>query len=224
MRCHKVNFVVVEVNLSSETSAIQKVLHEISTISTVPILFVDGKSIGGCNYTKMLEFRGDLVRPLASYMHSLRGDVEAGADTTQEVQALPEPDVEVLQSTLFYFPDVVNNHIVQITGLLTATIAILCTIFYHNPVTPWVVLALAIDFFLRFIYGSTHSLLGTIANAIAVFVGAPVWTAGPPKQFAALVGTGFATFAAGLFLGHQPVGGAVVIALLAGMFERRCFF
>ena len=54
-----VKFEVVEINLSNNMSKIQDELQTISGIRTVPNLFIDGVSKGGCSDFKKLEFQHD---------------------------------------------------------------------------------------------------------------------------------------------------------------------
>jgi tellurite resistance protein TehA-like permease/glutaredoxin len=192
-----VSFAAFEVNETSVGRQIQDVLKTKTGIATVPILFVKGESKGGCMDIKDLENSGQLAALLAPYvgLHKNRG-----------------PEINHLG--LLWFPDTANGHVARLTGLFTCIYSILCVIFYRNFATPWAMLALALDSFVRFTYGSSHSILGTIATALLIRV-PPKWTAGPPKQFAALCAVFFATLSAGLYLGGQDIGGAVVAAALA---------
>jgi len=116
---------------------------------------------------------------------------------------------------LLWFPETVNAHVARLTSLLSAIVCILCIGFYQRPVTTWPVLALAIDYLLRMVYGANHSVVGSCA-AMLLANKTPRFVCGPPKQFAAMCGLFFATFAAGFYIGGMPSGGAVLLGLLTG--------
>jgi tellurite resistance protein TehA-like permease/glutaredoxin/hemerythrin-like domain-containing protein len=192
-----VDFAVVEVDKSHAMAAIQRKLGEISKITTVPNLFIQGTSLGGCVDVKARIFHGKLQNTLAPFMTKPHAK-----------------DEDIPRHSLFYFPETVNGHVVRFSGLFTSIYAILCCIFYRHMATQWCVLALACDFVLRFTFGASCSVVGMV-SAVLVSRIAPKFVAGPPKQFAALCGVFFSTFAAGLYLADQRVGGCVVMALLA---------
>lgn len=198
LAAYGVSFAVFEVNQTSAMKRIQAVLKEKSGFSTVPNLFIRGESKGGCMDVKALKNTGQLATLLAPFVGKERNK---------------GPEMSSLG--LLWFPDTANGHVVRLVGLFTMIYSILCVIFYRSYPTRWAVLALALDFLARLVYGASHSLMGALASALVVNL-PPKWSAGPPKQFAALCGVFFSTFGAGLFLGGQRVGGAIVIALLAG--------
>lgn len=189
---------MVEINETGNASAIQAALKEKAGFSTVPSLFIKGQSVGGCTDCKDKELSGDLQVLLNPFV---------GKVTRKQTR--------MTRVGVLWFPETVNANVVQLTGAMTSIYSILCVIFYHHDVTKWAVLALACDFLARLCFGSTHSFVGMVANFLLART-KPKFAAGPPKQFAALCGTFFSVFGAGLYLGGQNVGGAVVIAMLAG--------
>lgn len=201
-----VEYAVVEVDKSASMAAIQKALGEVSNITTVPNLFVAGKSYGGCVDVKARLFHGKLQTVLAPYQTKV-----------------PAPEEELKRHSLFYFPETVNGNAVRLASFFTFVHAVLCCIFYRHSATRWAVLALMIDFVARVLYGGTYSLMGMLANVVLSRT-APRFVAGPPKQFAALCGVFFSVFASGLFLGDEPVGGCIVLVLLAGAASLETIF
>ena len=193
-----VSFAAFEVNETSVGTQIMQVLKNKSGCGTVPNVFIKGESHGGCMDIKALETSGRLDVLLAPFV---------GKDKNKG------PEVSAMG--LLWFPETVNGHVVRLTSLLSSIYCILCVIFYRNYATRWAVFALALDYLARITYGASYSVIGSVSSALLVNV-TPKWAAGPPKQFAALCGLFFSTFGAGLFLGGQRVGGAIVIALLAG--------
>ncbi|CAK9252507.1 unnamed protein product [Sphagnum jensenii] len=165
--------------------------------SSVPHLFVKGVSLGGCTDLKELLHRGEAFDSLGPYM-----------------TGKPEAATEVQHVALFQFPDTVNLYVTRMTAFLTFLYLLLCIIFYDYAATPWVMLTLSVDCALRVYFGSAASPIGMGAQLLTMHW-EPSLTAGPPKQFAAMCAWFFGTFAAGLWLGAQPVGGAIVAAIFA---------
>jgi tellurite resistance protein TehA-like permease/hemerythrin-like domain-containing protein len=188
----------LEVNTSPNCAAILKYLEHKTDISTVPILFVNGDCVGGCTDLKLSEHTGEFHKKLGPYFGKAM------------VRRAPSTRLGLL-----WYPEVVNAHVARLTSLLSAIVCILCIGFYRRPVTRWAVLGLAIDYLLRFTYGATYSIGGSCAAMLLANV-PPRFACGPPKQFAAACGLFFSVFAAGLYLGSEPSGGAVVLGLLMG--------
>lgn len=193
-----VSFAVFEADKTHVYRQIQTVLKSKTNVGTFPNLFIRGESKGGCSEVKMLETTGQLAVLLSPFVGKERN-----------------PGPEINHMGLLWFPEVANGHVVRLSGIFTMIYSILCVIFYRSYATRYAVLALACEYVARFTWGPTHSVIASLVSALLVNV-PPKWAAAPPKQFAALCGTFFSTFAAGLFLGGRPVGGAIVMALLAG--------
>lgn len=196
-----VSYVKIEVDAHKAAGALRPLLRTASGVSTLPLLFVNGKFVGTCEQIKEREAASDLA-VLAPFMTQPRVP-EGGAPRRRTARSL------------FWFPHTVNYRAARIASFGALVVCILCIAFWTNPATPWVVLALAVDFSVRFLFGSGPSFLGALSVAVASFW-EPTLRAGPPKQFAALCGTFFSVFSAGLFLGGQRVGGAVVLGCLMG--------
>lgn len=177
---------------------VQDRLKEISDVRTVPNLFIGGQSKGGCNAIKTLEHSGELLGLLSPHIGSMSAKCKP-----------------LTMFALFWFPETVNRHVTRLTSALSCIVCIFCVAFYRRSATPWVMLALALDYLVRLVYGASHSAVGAIAQMILVPVDAK-FMAGPPKQFAAFCGLFFSTFSAALYISGFDVGGAVVAAALMG--------
>lgn len=206
MTANGVNFAVFEINESEVGSEIQIALKQKSGISTVPNLFIKGESLGGCTDVKALEHSGKLFTILSPYV---------GKDVAKN------PALHSL--SFLWFPETVNAHVTRMVAMFTFIFALLCVIMWHKSETRYAVLALAMDCVARFVYGSSHSPLGMLATAYLSKI-PPRFTAGPPKQFAALCACFFSVFGCGLYLGGEKVGGAVVICILAFFAFIEAFF
>lgn len=202
-----VHYKVFEVDKVSNTAALQDKLKEISGIRTAPNLFLDGKSVGGCTTFKGVEFSLDTRSVIGKYM---------GTSPIAEEE-------RIRYRGLFYFPPVVNGHVVRMASGISLVVAILCVALYNYPATKWVALGLAIDYLLRLVFGGSYSLAGQFAAAALVNM-KPKWSAGPPKQFAAFCGLFMSTVGALLFLLDIPIGGAVMFAGLSGAASLETFF
>jgi hypothetical protein len=110
---------------------------------TFPLLLVEGESHGGCDDLKKLESKKELFF-LAPYMSYRREHWPRVAGV----------------SPLLAFPDTVNNNVIRITSGLVCVVAILCIAFWDTDAVPWVSLFLAIDYFLRFVWGAAPSPIG----------------------------------------------------------------
>jgi len=192
-----VSFAVFEADKTHAYGQIKSALQAKTGISTFPNLFIRGDSIGGCMDVKNLELSGKLFALLAPFIGKERNK---------------GPEVDHMG--FLWYTEIANNHAVRLTGLFTMIYCILCVIFYRSYPTRWAVLALAFDCTARFIWGPTHSLVASLSSALLINV-PPKWTGSPPKQFATFCGVFFTVFAAGLYLGGHPVGGAVLMAVFA---------
>lgn len=177
-----------------------KELKEIGGFSTVPHLFIDGKSVGDCSNIKAGENTLNFQIVASKYIN------------WDKVAQVHEMRVENLG--YLFFPETVNGNVVQMGGVLTNVYVILLSAYWQNTkVQPWAVLALAIDFGLRTFGGSVPSIIGMIAvSLVAPFP--PRWVAGINKQFANLIGFIMSTVAAGLCLGGYPQGGLAILLAL----------
>jgi tellurite resistance protein TehA-like permease/glutaredoxin len=191
-------YAVFEVDQCQDSVTITEKLKELSGISTYPNLFVNGKSIGGGTECKELD---------------MKGTFQAAFDLIDRIN--PAREVRLTRTQLFWFPETINKPATQVSGILAFIVCLLCTIFYEQRATKWVVLALALDFFLRLIAGGAWAPIGMVSSILVSYMD-PVFMCGAPKQFAAFCGFFMATLSAGLLLGGQRLGGTIVIALLMG--------
>jgi tellurite resistance protein TehA-like permease/glutaredoxin len=192
-------YAAFEVDKVPNTAEIITWLHERSGIRTFPNLFINSKSVGGCMKLKELEHKKAMLELFASVPR-----VEKVSDNQR------------LGSTgLFWFPDTVNRTAAQVVGLICMIYCILCVAFYDRRATQWAVLALAIDFFGRLLFGGNYTPIGLIGNIVAhAWKGRPVLMAGPPKQFAAFCGFFMSALSAALLLAGERLGGTIVIGIL----------
>ena len=119
--------------------------------------------------------------------------------------------------SFFWFPDTVNNNPSRLASGFGSIICLLCIAFRGLWVTPWVTLALAVDYLLRFIFGGDISLLAMIGAVLTARL-EPDFRTGPQKQFAAGIGLFFAIFGAGFYLAGEDYrdAGAVLLGVLMG--------
>lgn len=205
-----IDYVAVEVD-KVKAKNIRKCLFEIFSQKTFPMLIMEGSCKGGCDDFKILEHAKHLGT-YAKYMKALPKSNEANRVYSS--------------SPLFWFPDTVENNVVRISGGCVTIISILCIAFYNENNTQWVVVGLMVDFLLRLLFGSSVSIIGMFAVMIVSVIRRglpPDLRTGAPKQFATSCGVFFSSFAAGLYLGNQRIGGAVVLAALAGAASLEAF-
>jgi glutaredoxin len=191
-----VHYTVVEADKTGKINEICKEMHKLYDMSTFPVLVIDGTKVGGCTDCKTFEFSGEFQSKLASYV-------------TKDIP----PEEKYACFTILYFPETVNNWAVRSTGTLSMIYAVLCTAFWNHRATKWAVLAIAIDYSLRIIFGGAGSPVGMLGAALVSSI-PPDFVAGPPKQFAACCGWFMTALSAALYLSGEPIGGAVMIALL----------
>lgn len=196
LQSYGIPYAVFEVDRVAKVVDFVAKLNDISGIKTFPNLFIKGKSYGGCMDMKKKEFDLELLPLFAS------------------VERKPkEAEDRVSRTTLFWFPDTINKTAAQASGCIAAIICILCVIFWKRRATKWVVLGLAIDFFMRILFGASYTPIG-MASSILTNHKKPVFAAGPPKQFAAFCGFFMSCLSAGLLLGNQQLAGTIVVGVL----------
>jgi tellurite resistance protein TehA-like permease/glutaredoxin len=192
-----VAYAVFECNESPQMAAIQQALLQMTGSATVPQLYIKGEFKGGCETMKGLEFTGELEALLSPYI-------------TRNVSG----SVKLARFGTFYVPEFVNKYQVRIGGTLGFIYCILCAGFYDRWATKWCVLALAIDYTLRLVFGGSVSVIGMTAAALSARY-PPIYAAGPPKHFAIFCCVFLSAWSAGLYIAGYPVGGAVIIVVLA---------
>lgn len=208
-----VNVHVINVDHMPNASEIHK--HVIDTYKhrTFPAVFARGKFLGGCEEVKALRSSGILEREtLAGLMHKQR------ARDTEKVETAHLVPTERSRAIhpLFWFPNVVNNYVVRVTGFQVFVLSVLSAAFPNDAWGRYTAVGLLIDFLLRFMVGSSASPLGMIATLV-VSPFHPQFKPGPPKQFAAFCGVFFTLMGTIFyfveFKGHQYVGCAFMAGL-----------
>ena len=118
---------VVNVNVVPEGSAILQYVQAKTKHSTVPVVFVRGSFVGGCDELKELHEKGELETvTLAGLVQRKR---VLDGDTIATARLAPPVHTGAMQ-TPFWFPQVVNNHVVRLTGLQVFVLSALSTIFH----------------------------------------------------------------------------------------------
>ena len=179
--------------------------------TTVPAVFICGEFIGGCDTLKAKYFKGELDELLKDLKME---PVALDADKLENAKLVSAPRGSAIHP-LFWFPNVINDHVVRVTGCQVFVLSVLSAVYYEDEIGSYLAVFLLIDFITRFVVGSSMSVLGMIATVItASFV--PSFKPGPPKQFAALCGVCFSAVAVACYFTGHEVWGAVVVAMLAG--------
>eukprot|EP00238_Polyblepharides_amylifera_P009541 CAMPEP_0196572832 /NCGR_PEP_ID=MMETSP1081-20130531/2808_1 /TAXON_ID=36882 /ORGANISM="Pyramimonas amylifera, Strain CCMP720" /LENGTH=910 /DNA_ID=CAMNT_0041890289 /DNA_START=61 /DNA_END=2793 /DNA_ORIENTATION=+ len=181
----------------SNSNIIHGALKEHTKQKTFPYIYITGAFIGGCNELKSLEQSQALDSMLASAMEVGANIQESRLITGADVRATP------VVSTLFNFPDTLDNRVIRMNGLQGFAVALLGAVFKGSKTMHWIVLFLFVDFTLRFLGGggmSPIALNGQIVTGVMEYFGSkPKFSPGPPKQFASFCGMMFSGLGA-LFL------------------------
>lgn len=114
---------------------------------------------------------------------------------------------------LFDFPNPVNEKAARVVAAGATAMALVVAVLGWG----WVLIPLTYGFVARVLTGPTLSPLGRFAVDVAApRLGAPRFTAGPPKRFAQGIGVAFTLTASLLWLAGAPGAARVVVAMLAG--------
>lgn len=183
---------------------------------TVPAVFCRGTFLGGCEDVKKLHASGTLeLETLAGLIDKPR---TAGADRLETAHLLPTEHGGKAIHPAFWFPNVVNNYVVRVTGFQVCVLAVLSAAFPNEDWARYIAPGLLIDFMLRFMVGASASPLGMIATFVTSSF-KPQFKPGPPKQFASFCGVFFCLmgtiFYFVKFSGHQYIA-CFFMAGLAG--------
>ncbi len=154
--------------------------------STVPQVFVRGEFMGGCDDVKALHHKGKLEQKLQGLVIKSRA---AGADKLEIAHLIP-PKRGMAMNPLFWFPNVVNNHVIRVVGFQVCCLSVVCAVFREEEWAHWLTVFVLLDFCLRLIAGASASPLGMIATFLTSPF-RPLFRPGPPKQFASLCGVMF---------------------------------
>lgn len=183
--------------------------------ATVPVVFIKGNYVGGCDTIKALHEKGMLENDYLSGL--IQRNRTEGTNQLETAALTPVPKSSAT-NPFFWFPNTVNNHVVRLTGFQVCVASAICAGFYTESWAPWIAVSLLVDFLIRMTVGSFLSPLGMIGSVIAAPF-EPDFRAGPPKQFASLCGVMFTTLSTVFFFVHfkdHDIVGAVWIAMLAG--------
>lgn len=220
----KVTTYVIHVNEIAEGDQIFKHLSAKENHKTVPMIYVRGRFLGGCDSLHALHERGDLDKK--EYLHGLIGRRRTmGTCETLETSRLRPPWRGHAILPFFWYPPVVDHRVVRLTALLVFILSAVSVAFHGERWGHCIAYALLVDFLLRLLAGgSSVSPLGMIAT-VAVAVGGggtahqPDFGPGAPQQFAAfcgvLVSVVASLFYVVQFAGHEYVGAAFMGLLAA---------
>lgn len=210
----------IEVNGHPDGSAIHKYIKAKTNQSTVPVVFIQGSFVGGCDDVKALAAKDELEDLLGDLILHPRTE---GCHRLETAKLVPRHRSDAIHPP-FWFPNVVNNYVVRLTSLEILILSILSIIFRDEPWGKWLSAFMLADFTLRFLAGASISPLGMIA-AVVVSPWKPQFRPGPPKQFAASVGVIFtAVSTCCYFTDDNEVPGAIVLGLLCVAAALEAFF
>jgi tellurite resistance protein TehA-like permease len=182
---------------------------------TVPVVFIRGAYIGGCNETKALYQSGVLEQEHLDGLVKLKRTT--GTERLETARLLPK-ERSTAMNPPFWFPNTVNNNVVRMTGVQVCLLSALSAAFHWKLWARYLAVGLLVDFWLRLVAGSGVSPLGMIANLLTSSL-KPDFRPGPPKQFAAFCGLFFSTLGTVFyFLDFElhDVVGAIWMGMLAG--------
>lgn len=205
---------VLPINEMKEGDQIFKHLSNKENHRTVPMIYVRGTFLGGCDRLRALQQKGDLEK---DYLRGLIGRKRTeGAKALETSKLLPPYRVQAIMP-FFWFPNVVNNNIERVTSLQVFIMSVVSCTFFNERWAHYIAVGLVVDFFLRLLAGSSVSPLGMTATVVTVFW-EPDFCPGPPKQFAAFCGAFFSLGAFSFYFVdfpyHESIG-AVWIGILA---------
>jgi glutaredoxin len=204
----------LEVNTHPQGGAIFKYLSNRCDHHTVPMVFLNGKFVGGCDDIKALYKNGELQRTHLKGLITRKQTMNT--EKLETAQLIPMERSTAINPP-FWFPNQVNNHVVRATGLQVFVLSVLSAVFYYNIWGRYLAVGLLVDFGLRLISGASLSPLAMNATFMMCFF-KPDFRAGPPKQFAAFCGLSFSLMGTLFYFldfeAHDIVG-AIFMAMLA---------
>mmetsp|Transcript_33861 Transcript_33861/g.70391 ORF Transcript_33861/g.70391 Transcript_33861/m.70391 type:complete len:380 (-) Transcript_33861:46-1185(-) len=204
----------LEVNTHPQGGAVFKYVSDKYEHHTVPMVFIKGEFIGGCDDTKALYKSGELER---TYLKGLIGRKQTKDTETLETAKLIPKERSTAMNPPLWFPNQVNNLVVRCVGLQVFCLSAISTAFYYKIWGRYLAVGLLVDFAIRLVAGSSLSPLGMNATFITSFF-KPDFRPGPPKQFAAFCGLFFSLLGTLFYFltfdGHDIVG-AIWMAMLA---------
>jgi len=144
--------------------------------STFPSVYIKGRHVGGCDSVKELQAMGELDKMVRDLI--VRQEVSGAASFETICPVLPERG-EALHP-LGWFPNVVNNNVVRLTGVLVVTTCAIAIGFHKESWCKWLVVGLCLDFVTRMLVGSSLSILGMIATLLTSSM-TPLYAFGPQE-------------------------------------------
>eukprot|EP01059_Diplonema_ambulator_P009799 TRINITY_DN1977_c0_g2_i1.p1 TRINITY_DN1977_c0_g2~~TRINITY_DN1977_c0_g2_i1.p1 ORF type:complete len:1009 (+),score=389.62 TRINITY_DN1977_c0_g2_i1:43-3069(+) len=192
---------------------IRRAAEEASQHKTVPIIFINGEFVGGCEEIVKLDKSGELYTRLG-----VAPPAATSAWSSEDV-CRPAP----MRTAWLFFPHTVNIYPVRVIALQMVIICVLCIIFREETWAAWLALAMALDFFIRLWGGAFFSPAGALALVLTSPLKEELRN-GPPKQFATFVGLCFSLTAGCLLIKGEKVAGAVIAGCLAGPAALEAFF
>jgi glutaredoxin 3 len=213
----------IEIDEHPEGAKIHNYIKAKTNYNTVPVVFIKGKFIGGCDNVKALHEKGELEREtLVGLIHRQRS-----MDTDKlETSKLVPVERSTAVNPPFWFPNTVNNYVVRLTGLQVFVLSALSAIFFTELWGRYLSVGLLVDFGIRLVAGSSVSPLGMIAT-VASSPFKPQFKPGPPKQFAAFCGVFFSLMSVIFYFvefeNHEYVG-LIFMAMLACAAGLEAFF
>lgn len=209
---------VVETDKVSGGSGILAAAKSMSGHKTVPIAYIKGQFAGGCDDVKADQTKGLLTDKLAGLPQRPKVVNAYNMDSIQLV--VPHRGKAV--HPLFWFPNVVNNYVVRLTGLFVTALCAICIAFHEYRTGKWISAFLLLDFSIRLFVASSLSPLGMLATLLVSPL-KPQFKPGPPKQFAACCGVCFTLVGTACFFTGHPIPGACVIGGLLGAAAMEAF-
>jgi glutaredoxin 3 len=206
---------ILNVDSVPDGSKILAYIKKTTGQKTVPVCFIRGTFIGGCDTLKALHAQGDLEGKL---LYGLVNRQRTAGTERLATSHLIAPERSQACHPLFWFPNVVNNYVIRVVGFQVCALSVVSAVFLDDLFAHWIAAGLLVDFCLRTLAGASASPLGMIATLITSPV-RPLFKPGPPKQFASVCGIMFSglgtIFYFVEFEGHQYFGMAFM-AMLAG--------
>ena len=204
----------LEVNTHPQGSAVFRYLSATHDHYTVPIIFLNGAFVGGCDDLKALHQTGELERV---YLKGLIHRKQTTSTDKVETAKLVPMERSKAMNPPFWFPNHVNNWVIRLTGFQVFCLSVLSAAFHYEIWGRYLAVGLLVDFGLRLVAGAHLSPLGMTSTVLTSFF-KPDFRPGPPKQFAAFCGV-FFTFMGTLFyfldFHYHDVVGAVWMGMLA---------
>eukprot|EP00041_Stephanoeca_diplocostata_P019409 m.418837 g.418837 ORF g.418837 m.418837 type:complete len:1030 (-) comp21294_c1_seq7:310-3399(-) len=202
---------VFEVNVAPSGAHVHNSLKALTKHTTMPNVFIKGKHVGGCDDVKALQSTGALDEMLNDLV--IRDEI-SGAESLTTISSAKRPRGQA-RHPLFWFPNVVNNYVVRLTGIQVSAICVVGIIAREERWAHWMIVFLLVDFFTRMVLGSYASVLGMIATLLSSPF-KPQFKPGPPKQFASFCGLCFCIPVVALYFNGNYVAGAIILGLLLG--------